>query len=128
MTGKSNSAIIIKRIMLLSICIESGLTVLIYYFTRNLLFCAVVLISTLMSVSSFWLLIKVVDRVIRTQKAIGLLLFSGVGKLPIITPGFYLRSQISAQAILHYILGLSAVVISILIEGGFQLIKGLIRD
>lgn len=127
MTGKTNSAIIIKRIMLLSIYIEGGLTVLIYFFTRNLFFCAVTMVSTLMSVSGFWLMIVIVDKMLKNQKAVGLFFFAGVGKLTIISVCFYLISRVSEQAIIFYILGLSAVVISILFEGGLRLIKGLIR-
>lgn len=127
MTGKINSGIIIKRIMLLSIYIEGGLTVLIYFFTQNLFYCAVVLISTLMSVFFFWLLIKIVDKMIKSQKAVGLFFFAGMGKLTLITLVFYLISQVSEVAILFYMLGLSAVVISILFEGAIRLIKGLIR-
>lgn len=127
MTEKTNSAIIIKRIMLLSIYIESGLTVLIYFFTRNLFFCVVTMISTLMSVSGFWLMIIIVDKMLKSQKAVGLFFFAGIGKLTIISVGFYLISRISEEAIIFYILGLSAVVISILFEGGLRLVKGLIR-
>jgi hypothetical protein len=68
-------------------------------------------------------MIKLIDRYLTKKKGKFLIFFSTFFKIALITVLFYPISKISEVAILFFILGLSTVVISTLIEGIYQIFR-----
>lgn len=99
-------------------------TLLPVIFTMNLLYCIINFTASIMSITGFLMMIKLLDRVIQKGRGIPLFLTGGLIKLIVIATLFYLFSKISENAVLFYMLGLSVITLSILTEGGYQLFKG----
>ena len=123
MKKKENSTDIIKRIIKISILTQAVIILVIFLFTKKPIYIIITLLASFISVSGFLLMIKLIDRILSKGKGKGLFFIAGFFKLIFITVIFYFISKISESAILFYILGLSIVVISIIFESGYQLLR-----
>ena len=122
---KENKPNIIKKILAMSMISQIIITSLIYIFTKNIIYCIITLLATAIGISSFLVMIKLVDRYIKKKR--GRLLFFACTflKIILISSIFYLLSRISDKAILFFMLGLSTIVISIIIEGTYQIFRNI---
>lgn len=70
-------------------------------------------------------MIKMTDRVLKTGNKKGQLVYflTALLKLGVIAAAFYLVSRVSDTAVIIFILGLSIVIFTIVIEGVYQLYK-----
>jgi ABC-type multidrug transport system permease subunit len=121
LTGMSGSHIV-KRLIKVSLCSMVILMTVIYIWTGNGFYSIIFLFGGIISISGFLLMTKMTDRVLNRRKKIEKRLFflAAFIKLAIIAAVFYLVSRISETAVLLYILGLSIILISILVEGIYQ--------
>lgn len=121
--AKENSQAIIQRILRISLILQIMATVLIYFFTKSVICCIINILASSIGISGFWVMIKVVDRYLKKKS--GQVLFFSVGfvKIGIISLVFYFLSSISETAVIIFIIGLSTIILSILIEGIFQIFR-----
>lgn len=98
---------------------------LIYVFTKSLIYCIITLLATIIGILSFLTMIKIIDRYLTKQKGKFLIFISSFFKIVLIIAIFYLLSKISDAAIFFFILGLSTVVLSIMIEGAYQIFRNI---
>lgn len=124
---RENSSQIIKRIIKISIFSQIILMCLIFFFTKKHIYSIIILIAGIISISSFLLMIKIIDRILKIGKGTGLFFLIELLKMIVIAAVFYPISRISERAILFYILGLSIIIISIMVEGGYQLYRNIFK-
>lgn len=122
------SADILKRIIVLAIGCQVVLTGFIYFFTKRLIYSIILFSAAIISIAGFLLMIKLIDRIFNRGKGQGLFFLAELLKMALIAAVFYPVSRISETAVLIYILGLSLIVIAIMIEGLFQLLRGFSSD
>ena len=123
--GKENNQKIINRILKISLSSQLIIIVLIYTFTKSPIYCIITILATLIGISSFLIMIKLVDRYIKKKKGRASFIIYIFLKITFITALFYPLSKISEAAILFYILGLSTIVIATMIEGAYQIYRNL---
>jgi len=123
--AKENNTRIIKRILRISIVSQIIIIGLIYVFTKSLIYCIITLLATIIGILSFLTMIKIIDRYLTKQKGKFLIFFSSFFKIVLIIAIFYPLSKISDAAIFFFILGLSTVVLSIMIEGAYQIFRNI---
>ncbi len=123
--AKENNTRIIKRILRISMVSQIIIIGLIYVFTKSLIYCIITLLATIIGILSFLTMIKIIDRYLTKQKGKFLIFISSFFKIVLIIAIFYLLSKISDAAIFFFILGLSTVVLSIMIEGVYQIFRNI---
>ncbi|MCK4943916.1 MAG: ATP synthase subunit I [Candidatus Aminicenantes bacterium] len=123
--AKENNTRIIKRILRISMVSQIIIIGLIYVFTKSLIYCIITLLATIIGILSFLTMIKIIDRYLTKQKGKFLIFISSFFKIVLIIAIFYLLSKISDAAIFFFILGLSTVVLSIMIEGAYQIFRNI---
>lgn len=119
---KNNPDIIgrIKKTTIFSMPIMVGF---IFIFTKDLIYCIITFVASAIAISGFFIMIKLIDKYFKTGEGKTLFFFFMFLKLVIISAVFYPVSRVSEQAILFYILGLSIIVISAMIEGFYQIYR-----
>ncbi len=122
MKSENSSAMIIrvfKRALFLSVVI----ILTIFVFTKSPLYCIMFLVGSGVSFLGYYLMIRVVDRIIGKKKGKGLFILTGFGKMALISLIFIFISRYSEAAVLFYLLGLSVIIFSIIGEGSRQLFR-----
>ncbi len=124
---KKNSSQIVKRLIKLAIAAVITILPVIFLFTKSIFYSIIFLLGTIISISGFLVMIRMIDRVIRRGK--GQLLFSLVTmlKLAVIATAFYLVSRAPGPdaAVLWFILGLSIIVVALAMEGIYQVYRSI---
>ncbi len=120
---KENSAIMISRVFRRALFITVIIILTIFLFTKRPLYCIMFLAGSGISFLGYYLMIRVVDRIISRKKGKGFFILAGLGKMALISVIFIIISRISEAAVLFYLLGLSVIIFSIIGEGGRQLFR-----
>ncbi len=120
---RENSSRILRRITVTAFIMQIVIGVTIYIFTKQLVYSIICFIAAAICVSGFLIMIKLIDRIIRTNRGKGLFSLFAFGKIILIAAVFYPISKVSKTAVIIYILGLSIVPFSILVEAGHQLLR-----
>ena len=120
---KENSSILINRVFKRALFITVIIILTIFVFTKSPLYCIMFLVGSGISFLGYYLMIRVVDRVIGNKRGKGLFILTGLGKMTLISLIFIIISRHSEAAVLFYLLGLSVVIFSIIGEGGRQLFR-----
>jgi len=120
---KENSSIMINRIFKRALFITVIIILTIFVFTKSPLYCIMFIIGSGISFLGYYLMIRVVDRVIGKKRGKGLFILTGLGKMTLISLIFILISRYSEAAVLFYLLGLTVIIFSIIGEGGRQLFR-----
>lgn len=115
----------VKRLFRRSLILTVISELLIFFFTRELLYCIMFIFGALLSLAGFFVMIKLVDRIV--EKSGGKLFFFFVSfiKLLVITAAVFAISKFPEINLLYFIGGLSLLVVSLLLEGGSQLFRSL---
>lgn len=120
---KESSDVLIKRVLRRAVFFALMLILAIFIFTMSVLYCIMFLIGSCVSLFGYYLMIRVVDRVIQKKKGKGLLVLAGFGKMILISVIFVLVARYSEPAVLFYLFGLSVIIFSIIGEGGRQIYR-----
>jgi len=120
---KENSSIMINRVFKRALFITVMIILTILVFTKSPLYCIMFIIGSGISFLGYYLMIRVVDKVIGKKRGKGLFILTGLGKMILISVIFILISRYSEAAVLFYLLGLSVIIVSIIGEGGRQLFR-----
>ena len=121
--ARETSSKIIRRILKITLASQIVIIGLVYAFTKSPVYCIITLLATAVGILSFLAMIKLIDRYLTQKKGKFLIFFSTIFKITLITAIFYPVSKISDAAIFFFILGLSSIVISTLIEGIYQIFR-----
>lgn len=122
MARETNSQII-RRILKIALVSQIVIIGMVYAFTKSPIYCIITILATAVGILSFLAMIKLIDRYLTKRKGIFLIFFSTFFKIGLITAIFYPLSKISDAAIFFFILGLSTIVISTIIEGIYQIFR-----
>lgn len=123
--AKESNRQVIRRILRISIFSQPVILVLVYAFTNRAIYCIITLLATLIGISSFMIMIKLVDRYIKKKRGRVLFFLFIFLKISLIVALFIPLSRISEAAVLFYMLGLSTIVLSTMAEGVYQICRNL---
>ncbi len=110
----------IKKNTYVSQAIIAGL---VFAFTKNIIYSIITLLASAISISGFLIMAKLIDKYFDKGEGKASLFAFMFAKLTLIAAIFYAVSKISETAVLFYIIGLSAIVISTMIEGLYQIYR-----
>lgn len=116
---------LIKRVLKKGIILSVVTILVIYFFTSEALYCIMYICGALVSLAGFFVMVKLIDRLLANRK--GKLLFFSVSflKLGLIVLFSIFISRYSEIYFLFFILGLSLIVIALMIEGGQQFYRSI---
>ena len=117
------SKALIDRIYKTAIYLVFFFVLITYIMTGNYIYSLVILFASTIILAGFYISIKAMDRFLAKGKGKALLFVVFFLKLIIIGAGFYPVSRISEKAVLFYILGISVLAISMMIEGMVQVFR-----
>jgi len=117
---KETSADILKRILKISFFLQVVTIILIYSFSKNIIYSIICLFGAIISISGFLLMMRMIDRSLKKGKGQPLFFLAAFSKMVVIAGVFYLVSRKSETAVLMYLLGLSVIVAAIMTEAVFQ--------
>ncbi len=126
--GWKDSSQMVKRLIDASIYIGLSLAILIYLFTKEAFYSIIFLLGTVVSISGFYIMIKMIDRILGRGKVSPLYFLVALLKMMIIAAVFYLVSRVGESAVLFHILGLSVIVMAIFMEAAYQLYRSITND
>lgn len=115
-----SSADIVKRIMKISVVFLLVSIILIYCFSKDIIYSIIFILGFIVSISGFLVMIKMTVRYLKRGKGQSLFFLAVFFKMIIITGFFYLVSQVSKTAVMMYILGLFVVIAAIMTEAVYQ--------
>ena len=113
----------ISRIKTNTFISQAIITVLVFAFTNSLIYSIITLLASTIAIGGFVIMVKLVDKYFSKGEGKAALFSFMLFKFAIIAAIFYPVSKISETAVLFYILGLSAIVISTMIEGFYQIYR-----
>ena len=111
---------IVKRILKISIVLQMVTIILIYSFSKSIIYSIISLFGAIISILGFLLMMRMIDRSLKKGKGQLLFFLATFSKMVVIFGVFYLVSQKSETAVLMYILGLSVIVVAIMTEALLQ--------
>jgi hypothetical protein len=95
--------------------------VLIFFFTKSIIYCIISLTGAAISIAGFVLLIQSTDRMLKNGKGKTMFFLLAQAKLLIIAGIFYAFSRLTKIGIIFFIQGIAVIYLAILIEGLVQL-------
>ena len=126
--GKEKKADIIKRIIKIAVIVQIIIIIFSFFFTMNFIYSIITFLASIIGISGFFIMIKLIDKCLFKGKGITLLFLISFLKMGLIAVIFYFISKISEKATLFFLLGLSVIVISIMIEGAYQFYRSFSND
>ncbi len=126
--GKEKKADIIKRIIKIAVIVQIIIIIFSFFFTMNFIYSIITFLASIIGISGFFIMIKLIDKCLFKGKGITLLFLISFLKMGLIAVVFYFISKISEKATLFFLLGLSVIVISIMIEGAYQFYRSFSND
>jgi hypothetical protein len=126
--GKEKNTDIIKRVIKIAVVFQIIMIIFSFLFTMNIIYSIIVFLAGTIGISSFLIMIKLTDKCLFKGKGNILFFLMTFLKMAIITIIFYFISKISEKATLFFLLGLSVIVISIMIEGAYQFYRSFSND
>jgi len=118
----------IKRIIKIAVIVQIIIIIFSFLFTMNFIYSIIIFLASIIGISGFFIMIKLIDKCLFKDKGITLLFLISFLKMGLIAVVFYFISKISEEATLFFLLGLSVIVISIMIEGAYQFYRSFSND
>lgn len=122
---KTESKKIISRIIINYYFISIAIVILTYLFFKNILYSGFVLGSSLISGFSFYILIRLIDKLISNKISKAKFFVFTILKIIVIGFIFVVFSKISEKFAILFILGFSSVIISIMVEGFYLFVRSI---
>lgn len=116
-----------KRILKIAAPMLAGAIILIYAFSKQLNYSIIFTLGFIISVSGYFMMIRMVDRCLKRGKGQFLFFAATALKMAVIAGGFYLAARVSKTAVLLYILGLSFIVAAILTQALSQFCRSIFK-
>jgi uncharacterized membrane protein HdeD (DUF308 family) len=116
-----------KRILKIATPVLAVAIILIYAFSKQLNYSIIFTLGFIISVSGYFVMIRMVDRCLKKGKGQFLFFAAAVLKMAVIAGGFYLASRVSETAVLLYMLGLFFIVAAILTQALSQFCRSIFK-
>jgi hypothetical protein len=100
---------------------EAVALILIFIFTKSIIYCIISLTGAAISITGFVLLIKSTDRMLKKGKGKVMFFLLAQGKLLIIAGVFYALSRLTKSGIIFYVQGITITYLAIVIEAALNL-------
>ena len=98
---------------------------IIFFFTKNIIYCIISIAGAAISISGFFLLIKSTDRILKKGKGKAMFFLLAQAKLLVIAGIFYALSRWLKTGSVFFIQGIATIYLAIMIEGLIQLSRNL---
>lgn len=102
---------------------QAIITGLVFAFTKSIIYSIITLLASAITIAGFVIMVKLIDRYFDKGEGKARLFAFMFAKLIVIAGVFYPISKISEIAVLCYIVGLSVIVISTMMEGIYQIYR-----
>jgi len=99
--------------------------VLIFLFTKSIIYCIISLTGAAIGITGFFILIRQTDRILEKGKGKTMFFLSGLVKLLVIVGTFYLISVLAQNGIIYFIQGLVMIYLGIAGAGVQRLFRNL---
>lgn len=116
MTKKNNRDILAAVVRNAAIA-EAVLLIVIFIFTKRLIYCIISITGAAISITGFVLLIKSADRLLKKGKGKAMFFLLAQAKLLIIAAVFYAFSRLAKTGVVFFVQGIAIVYLAIMIEG-----------
>lgn len=116
MEKKSNPDIL-SRVTGKAIGAEIVSLIIIFIFTKSVIYCIISITGAAISITGFVLLIKSTDRMLKKGKGKTMFFLLAQVKLLIIAGFFYALSRLTKTGVIFYIQGVAIIYLAIMIEG-----------
>jgi hypothetical protein len=100
---------------------EAVALILIFIFTKSIIYCIISLTGAAISITGFVLLIKSTDRMLKKGKGKVMFFLLAQGKLLIIAGVFYALSRLTKSGIIFYVQGIAITYLAIVIDAVINL-------
>lgn len=118
---KKNSRDIPDAVIGKAVAAEAVSLLLIFIFTKSLIYCIISLAGAAISITGFVLLIKSTDRMLKKGKGKAMFFLLAQAKLLVIAGAFYAVSRLSRSGAVFFIQGIAIIYLAIIIEGLIRL-------
>lgn len=94
---------------------------LIFFFTKNVIYCIISLTGAAIGITGFFILIRLTDRILEKGKGKMMFFLAGLAKLLVIAGTFYIVSRLAENGVIFFIQGLAMIYLGIAGAGVQQL-------
>ncbi len=120
---KESSKELLRRVTRRGLILMFIAGVLIFFFTKSPVYCIIFFVGSGISFLGYFVLIHTVTGIIEKGKSKLIFFLSGLLKMLLISVVFVIVSKYSEPAVLFYLAGLSVIVLSVMLEGGSQVLR-----
>jgi hypothetical protein len=118
---KKNKRDIISKLTGKAIGAEIVSLIIIFIFTKNIIYCIISITGAAISIAGFVLLIQSTDRMLKKGKGKTMFFLLAQAKLLVIAGTFYALSRLTKIGVVFFIQGIAIIYLAIMIEGLIQL-------
>ncbi|MEI6613902.1 MAG: hypothetical protein WCL37_03315 [Chrysiogenales bacterium] len=119
--NKKNKPDILSKLVVKALGAEIVSLIIIFIFTKSIVYCIISLTGAAISIVGFVLLIQSTDRMLKKGKGKMMFFLLAQAKLLIIAGTFYALSRLTKIGIVFFIQGIATIYLAITIEGLIQL-------
>jgi hypothetical protein len=116
MIKKSKPGFIV-RLAWKALAAEMVALLIIYFFTKSIIYCIISITGAALSIAGFALLIQSTDRLLKKGKGKTMFFLLAQAKLLLIAGTFYALSRLAGIGVVFFIQGISVIYLAILAEG-----------
>jgi hypothetical protein len=118
---KKNKRDILSKLTGKAIGAEIVSLIIIFIFTKNIIYCIISITGAAISIAGFVLLIQSTDRMLKKGKGKTMFFLLAQAKLLVIAGTFYALSRLTKIGVVFFIQGIAIIYLAIMIEGLIQL-------
>jgi hypothetical protein len=118
---KKNKPDILSKLTGKAIGAEIVSLIIIFIFTKNIIYCIISITGAAISIAGFVLLIQSTDRMLKKGEGKTMFFLLAQAKLLVIAGTFYALSRLTKIGVVFFIQGIAIIYLAIMIEGLIQL-------
>lgn len=115
----------LKNLIRIVAGLEILAAVLIFFFTKNIIYCIISLTGAAIGITGFFILIRLTDRILEKGKDKTMFFLTSLAKLLVIAGTFFIVSRLAKYGIIFFIQGLTMIYLGIVGVGIQRLCKNL---
>ncbi|MBU4405203.1 MAG: hypothetical protein L6428_04350 [Candidatus Aminicenantes bacterium] len=115
----------LKNLIRIVAGLEILAAVLIFFFTKNIIYCIISLTGAAIGITGFFILIRLTDRILEKGKDKTMFFLTSLAKLLVIAGTFFIVSRLAKYGIIFFIQGLAMIYLGIVGVGIQRLCKNL---
>lgn len=123
--SQKNKKNFLKNLIGATIGAEILVVALIFFFTKSIIYCIISLAGATISITGFFILIRLTDRILEKGKGKTMFFLASLAKLLVIAGTFFTVSSLAKNSIVFFIQGLAMIYLGIAGAGVRQLFKNL---